>query len=145
MPVHNDSIPEEYLEPLRKEVQQYVVLKDEVTNLETRVGQIKKRIINTIEELGEANDKGSLVLPLNDEKSGTTNVVKQRRVSKVFDEDTANQILKDKNLFDDCTQTITVLDQDAVMSAYYNGLLTDEDIEAMFPEKVSWALILEKK
>jgi uncharacterized protein (DUF1810 family) len=145
MPIHNDSAPDENLEALKKEVQQYVFLKDEVTNLETRVGQIKKRIIGAVEQLGEANDKGSLVLPINDEKSGTANVVKQRRVSKQFDEDTANKILSDKGLFESCTETITVLDQDAVMAAYYNGLLTDEDIEVMFPEKVTWALILEKK
>jgi hypothetical protein len=31
------------------------------------------------------------------------------------------------------------------MAAYYDGKLTDADIESMFPEKVSWALILEKK
>jgi len=145
MPIINDEAPDLNLEPIKKEIQQYVFLKDEVTNLETRVGQIKKRIISAIEEFGEPNDKGSLVLPIHDEKSGTANVVKQRRVSKQFDEDTANKILSDKNLFDSCTQTITVLDQDAVMAAYYNGFLTDEDIEAMFPEKVSWALILEKK
>lgn len=145
MPIIKDETPDTMLEPLRKDVQQYVALKDEITNLDGRVTVLKKRIIGTIEELGEANDKGSLVLPLDDEKSGTANVVKQRRVSKVFDEDTANKILTEKNLFESCTQTITVLDQDAVMSAYYNGLLTDEDIESMFPEKVSWALILEKK
>lgn len=145
MPIHSDELPDQALEPIKKEIQQYVVLKDEVSNLETRVGQIKKRIITAIEELGEANEKGSLVLAINDEKSGTTSIVKQRRVSKVFDEDTANKILKEKELFDSCTQTIVVLDQDAVMAAYYTGKLTDEDIESMFPEKVSWALILEKK
>jgi hypothetical protein len=145
MPVQNDGIPAENLEPIRKEVQQYVFLKDEVSNLETRVNEIKKRIISSVEQLGTPNDKGSLVLSIEDEKSGTANVVKQRRVSKQFDEDTANKILADKGLFESCTETITVLDQDAVMAAYYNGLLTDEDIEAMFPEKVSWALILEKK
>jgi hypothetical protein len=145
MPVHNDVSPDLALEPIKKEIQQYVVLKDEVSNLETRVGQIKKRIITAIEELGEANEKGSLVLAIDDEKSGTASIIKQRRVSKVFDEDTANKILKDKDLFDSCTQTVVVLDQDAVMAAYYTGSLTDEDIELMFPEKVSWALILEKK
>jgi hypothetical protein len=145
MPVHNDVSPDLALEPIKKEIQQYVVLKDEVSNLETRVGQIKKRIITAIEELGEANEKGSLVLAVDDEKSGTASIIKQRRVSKVFDEDTANKILKDKDLFDSCTQTVVVLDQDAVMAAYYTGSLTDEDIELMFPEKVSWALILEKK
>lgn len=145
MPIQNNELPDQALEPLKKELQQYVVLKEEVSSLETRVGQIKKRIISAIEELGEANEKGSLVLAVNDELSGTASIVKQRRVSKVFDEETANKILKDKELFEECTQTIVVLDQDAVMGAYYTGKLTDEDIESMFPEKVSWALILEKK
>jgi hypothetical protein len=66
-------------------------------------------------------------------------------VSKQFDENTANELLKEKGLFDTCTTTVTTLDQDAVMGAYYEGKLTDADIETMFPEKVTWALILEKK
>ena len=31
------------------------------------------------------------------------------------------------------------------MAAYYDGKLTDDDIDTMFPEKVTWALVLEKK
>jgi hypothetical protein len=145
MPIIKDQAPDESLEFIRKEVQQYVFLKDEISGLDNRVAQLKKRITNAVEDLGEVNEKGSIVLPINDPKSGTVNVVKQRRVSKVFDESTANNLLKSKNLFDECTQTITVLNQDAVMGAYYEGKLTDEDIEVMFPEKIVWALILEKK
>lgn len=144
MPINNDSSPDPSLEPIRKEVQQYVFLKEEVTAIEARVGVLRKRIMTAVEDLGEANDKGSLILPINDTTSNTANVVKQRRVSKVFDEDKANDLLKEKGLFDSVTKTITVLDQDAVMAAYYDGKLTDADIETMFPEKVSWALILEK-
>jgi hypothetical protein len=48
-------------------------------------------------------------------------------------------------VFETCTKTITVLDQDAVMAAYYEGKLTDEDIDTMFPEKITWAIVLEKK
>jgi hypothetical protein len=144
MPIINESAPDSNLDPIRKEVQQYVFLKEEVTAIESRVGTLRKRILAAVDELGEVNDKGSLVLPIDDKVSNTASVIKQRRVSKVFDEDKANDVLKDKGLFESVTKTIVVLDQDAVMAAYYDGKLTDEDIESMFPEKVSWALILEK-
>jgi len=143
MPIIND-MPENNLDNLRQEVQQYVALKEDVTHIEGRVATLRKRIMAAVEELGEPNEKGSLVLPINDIKSNTGSVIKQRRVSKVFDEDKADNLLKEKGLFDSVTKTVTVLDQDAVMAAYYDGKLTDEDIESMFPEKVSWALILEK-
>jgi len=143
MPIISDT-PDNNLDALRQEVQQYVSLKDEVTAIETRVSTLRKRILTAVEDLGEVNDKGSIVLPINDTRTNTASVVKQRRVSKVFDEDKANSLLKDKGLFESVTKTVTVLDQDAVMAAYYDGKLTDEDIETMFPEKVSWALILEK-
>jgi hypothetical protein len=144
MPIINDG-PDLDLDPIRREVQQYVTLKDEADAIGERVTTIKKRLTSYVEDLGETNEKGSIVLPIGDERTGTKSIVKQRRVSKVFDEATANNLLKDKNLFDSCTKTITVLDQDAVMAAYYEGKLTDEDIDTMFPEKVVWALVLEKK
>jgi hypothetical protein len=143
MPI-NQETPSPDIERVRKEVQQYVFLKDEVSGIETRVGELRKRILSLVEELGETNDKGSIVLPISDSVSNTASVVKQRRVSKVFDEDKAHNLLAEKGLTEFCTKTIVVLDQDAVMAAYYDGKLTDADIETMFPEKVSWALILEK-
>ena len=144
MPIINDS-PDQSLDNIRREVQQYVTLKDEADAIGERVTTIKKRLTAYIEDLGEPNEKGSIVLPIEDERTNTRAIVKQRRVSKQFDEDTANDLLKEKGLFDTCTTTITVLDQDALMGAYYEGKLTDADIEKMFPEKISWALVLEKK
>jgi hypothetical protein len=144
MPVIKDE-PDQNLDNIRREVQQYVTLKDEAESINDRVTTIKKRLISYAEDLGTPNEKGSLVLPVGDERTGTTAVVKQRRVSKQFDEDTANKILADRGLAEACLKTITVLDEDAVMGAYYEGKLTDSDIEQMFPEKVTWALVLEKK
>jgi hypothetical protein len=144
MPIINDS-PDQNMETIRREVQQYVTLKDEADAISERVTTIKKRLTAYIEDLGTPNEKGSLVLPVEDDRTNTRAIVKQRRVSKQFDEDTANNLLKSKGLFEACTTTITVLDQDAVMGAYYEGKLTDSDIETMFPEKISWALVLEKK
>jgi hypothetical protein len=144
MPIINDA-PDQNMDNIRREVQQYVTLKEEGDAIAERVTTIKQRLTAYIEDLGEPNEKGSIVLPVEDERTNTRAIVKQRRVSKQFDEDTANDLLKDKGLFETCTTTITVLDQDAVMGAYYEGKLTDADIEKMFPEKVTWALVLEKK
>lgn len=143
MPIITDE-PVQDLEPIRREVRQYVALKDEQTALTSRIDEIKKRLSTYAEELGSPNDKGSFVYPVNDELTGTKSVVRQRRVSKVFSESTANTLLTEKGIFEECTKTITVLDEDAVMAAYYEGKLTDADIDTMFPEKITWALVLEK-
>lgn len=132
------------LDLLRREVQQYVMLKDQIDTLGERRDNIKKGLMSAVEADGLPNEKGSIVLEINDETTGTKSVVKQRRVSKVLDEKKAEKLLNDKNLFDACTKTITVLDPDVIMSKYYDGELTDEDIDTMFPEKVVWALVLEK-
>lgn len=129
---------------LRREVQQYVSLKDQIDALGVRRDEIKKRLMTSAESFGEPNEKGSLVLAVDDEATGTRAVVKQRRVSKVMDENAAEKVLRDKDLFDSCTKQITVLDPDTIMSKYYDGELTDADIDTMFPEKVVWALVLEK-
>lgn len=129
---------------INKEVQQYVSLKNEIDNLTDRRDVIKKRLMAYTEESGVANEKGSLVLEVNDETTGTRAVVKQRRVSKVFNETKAEEILTAKGIYETCTKTVVTLDEDAVMAAYYNGTLDDNDIDTMFPEKVIWALVLEK-
>ena len=129
---------------VNREVQQYVSLKNEVDALTDRRDTIKKRLISYTEELGTPNEKGSLVLEVNEEVTKTKAVVKQRRVSKVFNETKAHEILNERGIFDKCTKTVVTLDEDAVMAAYYDGQLTDDDIDTMFPEKVIWALVLEK-
>lgn len=144
MPIINEN-PQDDLSSFKQEVNQYTSLKEEATAIDGRISVLRKRIMAVIEERGEVNDKGSLILDASDSNNGPMQVVKQRRVSKMFDEDKADALLQEKGLFETCTKTITVLDQDAVMAAYYDGKLTDEDIETMFPEKVSWALIVEKK
>jgi hypothetical protein len=30
------------------------------------------------------------------------------------------------------------------MAAYYEGLVTEEDIDKMFPAKITWALVMSK-
>lgn len=102
----------------------------------------RKKIDRIADAIGEADSKGHLVVSIDDEQSGVSKVTRQRRVSKNFDQPSAYDILVAKNLEERCTKQVTVLDEEAIMSAYNEGLLTDEDIEKMFPEKVTWATII---
>lgn len=134
----------ENLDSIKRELQQYVSLKNEVDQLTDRRDTIKKRLMGHVEQNGEPNEKGSIVFEVNDDVTNTRAVVKQRRVSKVFDESTAKDLLESKGLYEKCTKTIVTLDEDEVMASYYRGELTDDDVDQMFPEKVVWALVLEK-
>jgi len=40
---------------------------------------------------------------------------------------------------------VPVLDEDAIMTAFYEGYLTEEDIDFMFPSKTSYAFIVDAK
>jgi hypothetical protein len=130
---------------LTREVQQFVALKDQSSQLTSRQNEIKKRLQQVLKTEGTENDKGHLVLEINDEVSGVESIVNQKRVSKSLDLDVAEKILLEKNLFEQCVVFTPELDESAIMAAFYEGKLTEEDIDAMFPSEVTWAFTLQKK
>ena len=50
---------------------------------------------------------------------------------------TARHIVKE-----DCIIMIPTVSEDAIMAAFYKGQLSEEDIDSMFPAKVSYAFVL---
>jgi len=123
-------------------VRENVVLKGRIDELSSIQVTVKKDLKKGIEELGVEDDRGHIVVDLGQDVSGVTAVMQQRRVSKSLDTDVAEELLKEKGLYDRCVATISVLDEDAVMAAYYEGALTEADIDTMFPAKVSYALVM---
>ena len=123
---------------LTNEAKQYKSLKDELKFLTDRLGDIKTRLNDAVKELGEVDGRGHITLELDDD----IKVVNQRKVSKVLDNDTAMKILTDKNLLDQCAPLVRQVDQDAVMAAVYTGQLTEDEVDSMFPAKVTYALIV---
>jgi hypothetical protein len=123
---------------LTNEAKQYKSLKDEVKFLQDRMSEIKDRLNEAVKELGEVDGRGHITLELDDD----IKVVNQRKVSKVLDNETAMKILTEKNLLDDCAPLVRQVDQDAVMAAVYKGQLTEDEVDVMFPAKVTYALIV---
>jgi hypothetical protein len=122
---------------INETVKQYVALKEEIKFLSEREAELKKRLLTTVEELGQEDSKGHLVL----EVEGIT-LTRQRKVSNPLDLEVAIPLLEEKNLKKQCTKTVEQIDQDEIIIAYSKGLLTDEEVESMFPKKITYAFLV---
>lgn len=125
-------------------VRQNATLKDRIDSTVAIQNEVKEKLRDGLKELGEVDDRGHVVVEVNDNLTGIKKVINQRKVSKSLDMDIAEEILKEKNLHDRCVMMVPVLDEEAIMAAYYEGLVTEEDIDKMFPAKVTWALVMSK-
>jgi hypothetical protein len=122
---------------LNNTVQQYLALKQEMKFLSERESELKKRLLESVESMGEVDGKGHVILEVDG-----TKLTKQRKVSNPLNMDVAEQIIKEKGLEDTCIKMVPQIDSEAIMAAFYKKELTEEEIESMFPEKVSYAFLV---
>jgi uncharacterized protein YebE (UPF0316 family) len=95
--------------------------------------------------MGEVDDKGNIIVELPEEVNGFGAVVKQRRVSRKIDELVADEIITEKGMEEQLYKIIRVVDEDALMAALYNDELTEAEIDQMYPQKIVWALVMNKR
>ena len=123
-------------------VRQYAAVKQMLNDVSDREKKLKEELKSIVLESGELDEKGSTSLEVDDEISKVRKLVQQRRVSKSFDPNAAESILKEKGLFDRCIEMVPALDEQEILAARYEDLLTDDDIDAMFPAKESFAFMV---
>jgi len=133
------------LEDIKKNVRQYLTIKGEIELLTKRQSELKSRLTEILDSDGEADDRGHLKLTVEDPFKGEVTLVKQRRVSKNLDMNVAETLLEERGIKDSCIKMVPTLDEAAIMASFYEGKLTEADIDAMFPAKVSYAFILDVK
>ena len=122
-------------------VRQYAAIKAQITEIQSREKSLKEDLRQAAIDLGIEDDKGSFILEIDDSVSGTKKIVNQRRVSKTFSPEIAEEILTKKELLERCTTMVPVLDEEEILAARYADLLTDEDIDSMFPAKETFAFL----
>jgi hypothetical protein len=130
------------LDELKKNLRQYLSLKGEVDLLSKRQNELKKRLSDSLDDV-EADDRGHRKFTVTDDIKGEVTLTKQKRVSKTLDMEVAEDILTKRGIKDNCIKMVPMLDESAIMSAFYEGYITEEDIDAMFPAKVSYAFLVE--
>ena len=68
-------------------------------------------------------------------------IVRTRRVARTMNEVSAERILKNAGLYDSCIQQVISweIDEEKIIEAYNAGLLSADDLDKMFSEKITWA------
>lgn len=131
---------------IREWVSQFLSLKQEITTLSARQNDLKKRCMSEVEKTGYTDEKGNQYLefpePVESGGVSCTGIKRERRVSTVLDEESAEAFLKRKRLLEKCQTTITVLDEDKILQLLYEGKISQADLDThVFKQKVNWAFI----
>lgn len=129
---------------LTHQVNEYLTLKVSLDALETRQKELRTAIFEKIETSGEVDENGNFFLQLPAIINGVSTLEKQRRVTRKLDELVAEQIIEENGLSETLYKTIRVVDEDALMAAHYEGKLSEDEIDRMYPSKVVWALMTKK-
>ena len=126
-------------------VRKYITLKGRIDDLTKEQSVLKTELSDLVDSQGTPDEKGHIWYSLPEEVNGVISLQRQRRVTQKLDTDVAEAILKDKGLASRCYKLVPVLDEAEVMACLYEGALTEEEIDTMFPKSVSYAFIPSKQ
>ena len=132
-------------EDFSTQVREYVRAKQAIDSLDKRAKELRDIIMQAVDLQGEVDANGNIVLPLDDAIEGVVALEKQRRASRKLDETLAESIIDSKGLGDTLFEIKRVVNEEALMAAYYNDLITEEELDSMFPVTVTWALRTPRK
>jgi hypothetical protein len=142
--------PEEgtrFLDPndAQSQIREFIKAKSTVDFLEERMKTLRSKIFEYVEEHGEEESNGSFRLSLDSSVDGVLAIQKNRRASRKLDELKADEIIASAGLEDELYEMKRVVNEEALMAAYYEGKITEEQLDEMFPTTVVWALRTLKK
>jgi hypothetical protein len=124
---------------VKQTVKQYLSLKSEIDLLTDRSNELKARLKADVQELGKTTENGHVVLELDDVK-----LTNQRKVSNPLDMDIAEDLLKERNIYEKCVKMVPVLQENEILACVYTGELSESDIDKMFPKKISYAFLVKE-
>ena len=130
--------------PIVNKVRKYVSLRGRIEDLTKEQSVLKIELAEIVDNEGTPDEKGHIWYSLPEEVDGYRSLQRQRKVSQKLDEDTARTILKQKGLTDRCYKLVPVLDESEVMACLYEDLLSEEEVDSVFPKSVSYAFIPSK-
>lgn len=132
-------------ESLEAQVSEYAKVKASMEILESRQKELREKLFEALDTEGDVDDKGNIQLNLPKEIDGIMRLEKQRRTTRKLDEETAEAITAEAGIEDEVYEMKRVLNEDALMAAFYEGKLTESQLDEMFPTTVTWALRTLKK
>ena len=130
---------------LLTQIREFAQLKASLEIMEARSKELRDKLFAQLDTEGYEDEKGNLQLELESPIEGIVRLEKQRRVSRKLNEPKAEEILDANGLSDDVFELKRVVNEDALMAAFYEGKITEDELDEMFPASVTWALRTLKK
>jgi hypothetical protein len=142
-------IPEEgrtFADPddFETQVREYVRLKATMKAMEARTKELHAKFMDKIELEGQEDSEGNIILDLPFDADGFTKLERQRRAARKLDETLAEAIIAETGLEEEVYEYVKTLSEEKLMAAYYEGKISEEQLDNMFPTKVTWALWTKK-
>lgn len=139
------------VEEVKSYIRQMATLKKESEMLAERMSDVKSVLTAAVENFGETDGRGHINLEVGDASVGIASLQLQRRSTPQENIEAIERILKgrvnpinNQPLWDNCIKYVPVVQEDEVMKASFDGLLTEEDIAEMYPRKISYAFFMNK-
>jgi hypothetical protein len=129
---------------LEGQISEYVKVKASLDILTTRQKELRDKLFEQLDQFGEEDSKGNIQLELDSAIDGVARLEKQRRVTRTLNELVAEEIIEANGLGEEVYKIVRQIDEDALMAAHYEGKISEEDLDNMFPAKVVWALMTKK-
>ena len=126
--------------PLGK-FRRFAQLKVLAADLTKQADLLKKELSAWVDKAGYADDKGSKWVDFETPIEGFSALQWQRRVTPHLDAEAAETLLSERGLRGRCYKTIRVLDEAEVMTCLAEEIISDADIDVMFPPTESWAFV----
>ena len=123
--------PVDYYERL---AQEFKKSKEAIEMLTKRQNDMKSELIEAVKEQGYEDDKGHKWF-----KVGDIELKYERRVSRSFDEASADAWAHDAGRWDELKRTIELLDEDKLLALAWEDKDVAETIQEFYIEKESWA------
>jgi hypothetical protein len=128
------------------EAREILTIKVQKATLDAREIVLKKTLMEILEKAGEPygpnGQHRTIAFPA--PIKGFARLVRQTKVSDGVDEVKAEAVARQKGIYDRLFKPVMALDQSAVMVAVEEGLITERELEDIFPRRVSYAFVPEK-
>ena len=105
-----------------------------LATLEARVEKMKKELSGYVEEFGTPDDSGHLWLTV-----AGVELKRERRVSKSFDTNSAENWAKENDLWDEVKEVVERLSEDKLVALAWKNKEIAPTVQSFYVEKETWA------
>jgi hypothetical protein len=137
---------DEQREAFLREAREMVLVREQKTRIANREAELKGVLMGVLRDYGDTSGTSGqhrqIMFPR--PIRGIAGFVRQAKVVNEVDEVKAEAIARERGIYERLFKPVPTLDDSAVLVALAEGLLTESDVEAIFPKKTTYAFIAEK-